>query len=71
MRSFAANGLGVGISYSQPVPRLSPDGKPLVVRPVQDAGTEPLVLVRMAGSAAPAGLAQLQATLTGLLIRAA
>ncbi len=67
MRSFAANGLGVGISYAQPAPRLSPDGKPLVVRPIRDAGTEPLVLVRLAGDGDPSGLAHLPAILRGLL----
>ena len=71
MRSFAANGLGVGISYSQPAPRHSPDGKPLVVRPVRDAGTEPVVLVRVAGGPEPTGLPQLQVILTDLLVKVA
>ncbi len=71
MRSFAANGLGVGISYSQPAPRQSPDGKPLVVRPIRDAGTEPLVLVQLAGGGDPAALAQLRTILAGLLARIA
>ncbi len=44
MRSFAANGLGVGLSYSQPAPRISHDGRPFVVRPLTDAGVEPVVL---------------------------
>lgn len=52
MRSFAANGLGVGLSYTNPAPRLSPDGLPLVTRPITDAGTEALVLARL--SATPA-----------------
>lgn len=47
MRSFAANGLGVGLSYTRPAPDQSYDGRPLVTRPVTDAGEgEPIVLVR-------------------------
>ncbi len=46
MRSFAANGLGVGVSYSRPVPGHSYDGQPLLTRPIIDAGPgEPVVLV--------------------------
>ncbi|OYU39106.1 MAG: LysR family transcriptional regulator [Pseudorhodobacter sp. PARRP1] len=48
MRSYAANGLGVGLSYTNPAARLSPDGKPLVTRPIHDAGTEPLILAHLA-----------------------
>lgn len=62
MRSYAANGLGVGISYTNPASRQSQDGQPLVTRPITDAGTEPLVLARLAGnplSAAAEGLAAL------------
>ena len=47
MRSFAANALGVGLSYTNPAPRQSPDGKPLVTRPITDAGSEALVLARL------------------------
>lgn len=58
MRSFAANGLGVGLSYTNPAPRQSPDGQPLVTRPITDAGTEALVLARlMASPADPAAQA--------------
>lgn len=47
MRSFAANGLGVGISYSRPAPTVSYDGQVLVTRPIRDAGAgEPVVLVQ-------------------------
>lgn len=47
MRSFAANGLGVGISYSRPAPGVSYDGRPLVTCPIRDAGAgEPVVLVQ-------------------------
>lgn len=46
MRSFAANGLGVGLSYSRPVPGQSYDGQALLTRPILDAGPgEPVVLV--------------------------
>ena len=44
MRSFAANGLGVGISWTQPAPRQSHDGRPLVLVPISDAPREALVL---------------------------
>jgi DNA-binding transcriptional LysR family regulator len=67
MRSFAANGLGVGLSYAQPAPRESPDGKALVVVPVTDAGREPLVLAHPVSGADPPGHAQLRAILTHLL----
>lgn len=47
MRSFAANSLGVGLSYSRPAPGESYDGQPLITRPLADAGQgEPVVLVR-------------------------
>lgn len=48
MRSYAANGLGVGMSYSNPAPRQSHDGKPLLTRPVSDGGAEPIVLAHLA-----------------------
>lgn len=48
MRSFAANGLGVGLSYSLPAHDLSQDGRALVTRPIADAGSEALVLARLA-----------------------
>ena len=50
MRSYAANGLGVGISYTNPVARLSQDGRPLATRLLTDAGTEPLVLAHLAAN---------------------
>lgn len=50
MRSLAANGLGVGLSYTNPAARLSQDGKPLVTRPVTDAGAEAIVLARLSVS---------------------
>ncbi len=47
MRSFAANGLGIGLSYTKPAPGHSYDGQPLTTRPIVDAGPgEPIVLVR-------------------------
>ncbi|MES2434787.1 MAG: LysR family transcriptional regulator [Pseudomonadota bacterium] len=62
MRSYAANGLGLGLSYTNPAARLSPDGKALVTRQITDAGTEPLILAHLAQnppSAAAQQLAQL------------
>lgn len=51
MRSFAAHGLGIGLSYAQPAPRISQDGRHFMLVPLADAGDEPLVLARP--SAAP------------------
>lgn len=64
MRSFAANGLGVGLSYSQPAPRHSADGAALTVIPLRNAGTEPVVLVT---PTAPTGLTNLCHVLANLL----
>ncbi|MCB2151467.1 MAG: hypothetical protein KDE06_10115, partial [Rhodobacteraceae bacterium] len=51
MRSLAANGLGVGLSYTRPAPGLSYDGRPVVTRPVTGTGAgEPIVLVRLAAA---------------------
>lgn len=48
LRSFAANGLGVGLSYTRPVPDQSYDGLPVVTRLVHDAGPgEPVVVVTL------------------------
>jgi DNA-binding transcriptional LysR family regulator len=62
MRSFAANGLGIGVSYSHPASPISHDGRPLITRPLRDAGKEPIVLVHARGnpvSDVAQGLAQL------------
>lgn len=69
MRSFAANGLGIGLSYSQPAPRLSHDGKPFVLRPLTDAGSEAVVLAHRAGAPALPGLTRIAGVLTRLLSR--
>lgn len=53
MRSFAANGFGVGLSYTRPAGRRSHDGARLVAIPITDAGTEPIILARTAGNALP------------------
>ena len=50
MRSYAANGLGIGLSYTNPAPRQSPDGAALVTRPLADAGAEPVVLAHLAAN---------------------
>lgn len=62
MRSFAANGLGVGLSYSRPAPGESYDGQPLITRPVSDAGAgEPVVLVHHRANPLSASAARLAA----------
>lgn len=66
MRSFAANGLGVGLSYTNPAARLSQDGRPLVTRPISDAGAEALVLARLAAHPASRATTALERLLPGL-----
>ncbi len=58
LRSFAANGFGIGLSYTCPAPTHSPDGRPIALRPILDAGSEPVVLVHLRANplAASAGL---------------
>ena len=65
MRSLAANGLGIGLSYTNPAARLSQDGMPLVTRPLSGAGAEAIVLAHPA--AAPLG--GLEARLAPLVAR--
>lgn len=49
MRSLAAHGEGVGISYTSPASELSYDGAPVAARPIGDpSAREPVVLVRPA-----------------------
>lgn len=66
MRSYAANGLGIGLSYSRPRPDCSPDGRPLVIRPLTDAGNEAVVLAH-AGREPPAAAPPLARRIAGLL----
>ncbi|MCY1127388.1 LysR family transcriptional regulator [Frigidibacter sp. RF13] len=50
MRSFAANGLGIGLSYTRPAPVISYDGRPIVTRSLTGTGPgEPVVLARPEG----------------------
>ena len=67
MRGYAAHGLGVGLSYTNPAPRLSQDGRPFVTRPLRDAGTEAVVLAQLGPGPLPAPAAPLPALLSGLL----
>ena len=67
MRSFAANGIGVGLSYSRPVPGQSYDGRPLVTLPVGGAGAgEPVVLVRFGANPLSASAGRLAALIAGM-----
>lgn len=50
MRSFAANGLGLGLSYTRPSGRRSHDGAPVITIVITDAGTEPIILARNAAN---------------------
>lgn len=45
MRSFAANGLGVGLAYTRPLVEITYDGKPVRHVPISDASLEPVILV--------------------------
>ena len=67
MRSLAANGLGVGLSYTNPAARLSQDGKPLVTRPIHDAGSEAIVLAWVKGNPPAPAQDQLAQALTDLI----
>lgn len=69
MRSFAANGLGIGISYTRPHGRRSQDGARLATLPIVDAGTEPVILARMAGNSLHPPAARLADLIPGLLIQ--
>lgn len=70
MRSFAANGLGVGISYTRALNRRSNDGAVLVAKPVTDAGTEAIVLARSAANSLPPPAQKLAAMIPQLLVSA-
>lgn len=51
MRSYAANGLGVGLSYTRPWGRRSSCGAKLATVTILDAGSEPIILARLAANA--------------------
>lgn len=61
MRAYAARGLGVGLAYTHPHRAEAPDGGPLVLREVVDAGTESLVLAWRADEAPPLSAGQIAA----------
>ncbi|MDQ1848126.1 LysR family transcriptional regulator [Gemmobacter fulvus] len=66
MRSFAANGLGVGLSYTRPAATVSADGAPLLCRPITDAPGEPVVLAHAQANPLSAAARQLATEITGL-----
>lgn len=70
MRAFAAHGLGVGLSYAQPAPRVSHDGAGFVLRRVRDAGDEALVMARPAAAPTPDQWPELRRFLTSLFVSA-
>lgn len=67
MRSFAANGLGVGLSYTRPAGRRSHDGARLVTLPIIDAGSEPIILARIAANPLHPPAARLAALIPDLI----
>lgn len=67
MRSLAANGLGVGLSYTRPRPEQSYDGRALICLPIADiAATEPVVLVQHAANPLSASAQTVAETLMAL-----
>lgn len=71
MFSLAANGLGVGLSYSRPLQRRSHDGALFAIKPVTDAGTEAIVLARSAANPLSAAAQRLSALIPDLLFNEA
>jgi DNA-binding transcriptional LysR family regulator len=67
MRSYAANGLGLGLSYTAPATSHSHDGKPLLTRPLSDAGTEPIILAHLAQNPLSQAAQQLAALIPAAL----
>lgn len=66
LRSFAGNGFGIGLSYTCPAPAQSPDGRPLALRPIMDAGTEPVVLAHLQANPLSVGAQQVAACIIAL-----
>jgi DNA-binding transcriptional LysR family regulator len=67
MRSFAANGLGIGLSYTRPFGRRSHDGARLATLPIIDVGSEPIVLARIAANPLHPPAARLAALIPDLI----
>lgn len=68
-RSLAANGEGVGVSYSLPPGRFSYDGKPLAIVPISDPeAEEPIVLVSHVQAPTDTVIGTAQAALAGQLM---
>lgn len=67
MRSFAANGLGVGLSYTRPAGRRSHDGARMTTVTITDAGSEPIIMARVSGNALHPPAARFAALIPGLL----
>ena len=65
LRSFAANDFGVGLSYTRPWGRRSQDGAGLATVIITDAGTEPVILARLAANPPTAEAARLATLITG------
>ncbi|NRB16005.1 MAG: LysR family transcriptional regulator [Rhodobacteraceae bacterium] len=69
LRSLAANGEGIGISYSLPPGRLSYDGRPLITVPVSDPqAEEPIVLISHVQAAAGTVIGAAQTALASHLM---
>ena len=69
MRSFAANELGVGLTYTRPRPEVSYDGRPLAHVPIADAeSSEPIMLVHHGADTLSAAAASVRQTIAGMEI---
>lgn len=69
MISFSANGLGLGISYLTPQVTRSQDGAQIAIRPIVDAGSEPLVLAQLASQRPDPTLPMLRALLRQVIAK--
>lgn len=66
LRSLAAHGEGIGLSYSRPPGHLSYDGRPVVAIPVSDpAAVEPIILARHGTAPLPPQRAGVLSALAG------
>jgi DNA-binding transcriptional LysR family regulator len=69
MRSFAANDLGIGLTYTRPRPEMSYDGLPLCHVPIVDAdASEPIVLAHHGEAALSAAAIAARDTITAMEI---
>lgn len=69
LRSMAANGVGVALSYTRSLARLSTDGKPLQIIGIEDAGAEPVVMLSNAANTFAASMARVMTCMRAEALR--